>query len=178
MIDIAGESERLLSRAQFSVMPVIGLDIEALCFENHSVIGFLHVYENVDLLISRWRSDSEAVFRHHAFAIRKAGPKAWNTYTVFLSSGDTDAKSLSALHLIEENLSGTRKIARGGIYAHADVDLALLSLLPIQNAPMLEAIDVENEIKSRTSDVPPRGIEAFLSHRSYDEVINILESAQ
>lgn len=178
MINLAKESERLLNSAQFTVTPTAGLRSDALCFENESIVGFFQFYNTVDLLIDRWRDDSEALLRYHAFAIRKAGQKAWNAYNVLLSSGPINSRQLSSLNIIEEDLSGTRKIARGGIESTSHLRWALISLLPIQNPPALESVDVASEIKSRAADVPQRAIDAFLSHRPYEEVIRFFEDGQ
>jgi len=176
LIDILFEAERLLSRAKFSTFPLLSLECRSLAFENQTVIGFLHAYDTVDSLVANWRADTETTLGRYALALRRAGDKAWNVYTVFLATGPIAPAVRSSLHSIEEDLSGTRKIARGEIETSDDLREALLPLLPIQNAPMLEAVDVAAEIQSRSRDVPTNGVNAFLAHSRDEEIIAILEA--
>ena len=76
---------------------------------------------------------------------------------------------------IEEDLVGTRKIARAGITNTEDIRSALLSLLAIQNAPRLEAVDMPTEIRVRTSELPSELVEAFLSGTNTATLFELLE---
>jgi len=107
--------------------------------------------------------------------LRRAGQKAWNAYCVFLAAGDNVYANLAALAAIEEDLAGTRKIARSNVRSVADLRAALLPLLPLQTAPKLEAVDMEVEIRQRTTELQPRAIAAFLSKADESVVIQVLE---
>ena len=78
------------------------------------------------------------------------------------------------LHAIEEDLAGTRKIARAGLHMMEDVRSALLPLLPLQNAPQLEAVDIEAETRQRAQEVPDNALRAFFDERKNEDVLNIL----
>jgi hypothetical protein len=82
---------------------------------------------------------------------------------------------LVALNVIEEDLTGTWKIARAGIGDVEQLRAALLPLLPIQSAPSLGAVDMPAEIKLRTIELPERAIEAYLSRAQEASVIQVLE---
>lgn len=77
--------------------------------------------------------------------------------------------------MIEEDLTGTRKIARAGIGDVEQLRTALLPLLPIQSAPSLGAVDMPAEIRLRTTELPKRAIEAYLSGAHEASVIQVLE---
>jgi hypothetical protein len=111
--------------------------------------------------------------------LRRAQSKAWNTYTVFLAVAKANYGQRVALSSIEEDLAGTRKLARAGISDSEDLRAALLPLLPIQNAPDLEAVDMSAEIKLRTTELPTRVVDAFLSPRAQEtSVAQILEEEE
>ena len=56
---------------------------------------------------------------------------------------------------IEEDLTGTRKIARSGIRDSSDLRAALLPLLPLQSAPKLEAVDITSGRDTPAHDATP-----------------------
>lgn len=135
----------------------------ALTFEDASVLGFVMAYETVDELLGSYARSSQALLSRHAFALRSAGPKAWNTYLVLLAAGEASGTQQVALSAIEEDLSGTRKIARAGLVDREDVHAALLSLLSLQTAPRLGAVNMSEEIRLRTTELPTTLVNAFLS---------------
>lgn len=80
-----------------------------------------------------------------------------------------------SLGAIEEDLAGTRKIARAGVNDVANLHAAILPLLALQSAPRLDAVDITEEIRQRTTELPPRAVEAFLSSADEAVVIQVLE---
>ena len=138
--DLLTLSERLLTASSYNLLRLSKTKTPCLAFESEAILGFLHVYESPVELLARWSRDHEDAIRRFSFAFRRAEEKAWNTYAVFLAVTDTDTNTTHALLAIEEDLSATRKIARAGLHTSEDVRAALLPLLPIQNAPQLEAI--------------------------------------
>jgi hypothetical protein len=175
MIDLLTTSANLLRDAQFSVERVAIAGRTALAFEDRTVLGFLFAYEDPQEGLERWARDAEAAVRQHQFALRRAGQKAWNTYILVLCSALPDHRSSIALSAIEEDLTGTRKIARAGIADVADLRSALLPLLPLQNAPVLDPVDVSAEIRQRATDVAPAALDAFLSSAEDAVVIQVFE---
>jgi hypothetical protein len=106
------------------------------------------------------------------------GDKAWNAYAVLISAAEANYSESVVLSAIEENLVGVRKIARAGVRDVADVRDALLPLLPLQSAPKLEAVDMDAEIRLRTTELPSRAVDAFLSGAEEAVVIQVLEEGQ
>jgi hypothetical protein len=175
VIDILAESATLLSGAGFGTQRIAVSDREALAFENPTVLGFLFGYDNAREALELWTRHADEAVRKYQFALRRAGQKAWNTYVVILCSTDADYRLSVALGAVEEDLAGTRKIARAGILDTADLRAALLPLLPLQSAPVLEPIDVLAEIRQRATDVAAPAVDAFLSTADDAVLIQILE---
>lgn len=149
-----------------------------LIFEGQTVLGFVHAYPDAATLKKRWVEDDKSRIAEFQFALRSARVKAWNTYTVLLAATPPEYADQVALSAIEEDLTGTRKIARAGVSDPSQLEAALLPLLPIQNAPRLDAVDMRAEIALRTSELPDRSVEAFLSNASIAAVVQTLEEQQ
>jgi hypothetical protein len=52
------------------------------------------------------------------------------------------------------------------------------SLMPLQSAPVLDAVDSKEEIRQRTTELAPRIVEAFLSAADTHVVLQLLEEEQ
>ncbi len=174
-MDTFDATEELLTRMGFTALRSSVRGREVLIFEDDSVIGFVFSYPNAQSLIAGWGNDSEAAVSAHQLALRRAGQKAWNTYVVLLASGEASYADMAALSAIEEDLTGTRKIARSDIKDISDVEAALLPLLPLQSAPKLDAVDMVFEIRQRATELPPRAVEAFVSGIEASVVLQVIE---
>lgn len=168
----------VLSEGGYSVGTNSSLDETVSIFENDSVLGFVLYYRNASRLIDCWKEDSDRVLQKSKFALRRAGQKAWNTYLVLLADELGDYGQNISLGAIEEDLTGTRKIARSGVSVSDELRVALLPLLSIQNAPRLEAVDMPAEIKLRTPELPAALVEAFLSDASDATLSQLFENLQ
>lgn len=177
MIDILSTCSEVLSSADYSIQRASIDTHEILVFENATTMGFVLSYETPSKLLSHWETDAKLVLTRYAFALRRAGQKAWNTYTVLLAGGSIGISENAQLTSIEEDLSGTRKIARAAIADGQDIKAALLTLLPLQSAPRLEAVDLPAEIRARTSELSSHIVNAFLSNADDATVLQILEGA-
>ena len=175
MIDLLKESQRLLSETDGATALVETSRGKALAFEGVTVLGFIVAYDDPAQLLDRWGTDARVLINDYQLALRRAERKAWNTYTVFLSCAAANPGEQVALSAIEEDLIGMRKIARAGIIDLETLRAALLPLLPIQNAPRLETIDMPEEIRARTTELPSRVVEAFLSGAQDAIVVQVLE---
>jgi len=178
MIDILTASARVLSDVGFSTQRISVPGRLAVAFENATVLGFLFAYDNPSQLIDSWVRDGDSAVGAYQFGLRRAGQKAWNTYLLLFASEEADYGTSVGLSAIEEDLAGTRKIARGGVADMADVRAALLPLLPLQNAPMLDPVDVVAEIRQRATELSQRAVDAFLSTADTAVVIQVLEEQQ
>ena len=148
---------------------------QVLAFEGVTALGFIIPYPCAASLLTSWNVDAAALISEHQLNFRRAQAKAWNAYTVFLSAGPANYGEQVALNVIEEDLTGTRKIARAGIGDVEQLRTALLPLLPIQSAPSLGAVDMPAEIRLRTTEIPERAIEAYLSGAHETSVIQVVE---
>lgn len=175
MIDLISASKEMLENAGFSVQVNSANNRRMLAFEDGTVLGFLLVYESPAALISQWQADGDEAVSEFQFALRRAGKKAWNTYLVLLSGSPSDFAQSVAISAIEEDLRGTRKLARAGVNSTEAVHSALLPLLPIANAPKLDAVDMRAEIRERTTELPARLVQAFLSDAEESLVIQAFE---
>lgn len=175
MIDILTSSAKVLGEAGFTVTTVSVGTRQAMAFEDKNVLGFIFSYDDASRLMLEWSTDADQAISTYQFGLRKAGLKAWNAYIVLLASGAADYAQTVSMGAIEEDLAGTRKIARAGVNDIADLHAALLPLLALQSAPRLEAVDIADEIRQRTTELPPRAVDAFLSSADEAVVMQVLE---
>lgn len=177
MSEILQSSSELLREAGYAAEQVTIGHREALVFEGDTVLGFLFAYDSAVDLMRGWTADSDNAIAAYQFGLRKSGIKAWNTYLVLLTPEPADYARIVSLGAIEENLTGTRKIARAGIRDLADLGAALLPLRPLQSAPRLEAVDMKKEIRERATELPPRAVDAFFSNADESVVLQVLEES-
>lgn len=177
MIDIPTQAEIVLRGAGFETWPWQGQATQVTCFENPTVAGFIHVFPSVEVLVNTWQANERAVLGRFAAALRGAPAKAWNIYSVFLSSerASTQARSLER---IEEDFALTRKIAKAGIETSADIERALLPLLAIKAQPVLGAADFEARLRARLIGTPEEAVAALLGDTAPEEIARILEPRQ
>jgi hypothetical protein len=174
-MNLLEDSDRLLRTVGISTHLIETSRGNALAFEGATILGFVLVYEDCVELIENWTADATALVKENQLSLRRAQDKAWNTYTVFLAVAEASYGERVALSTIEEDLTGTRKLARAGVTDTERLRAALLPLLPIQNAPHLEAVDMPSEIRLRTTELPTRTVDAFLSGAQENSVVQILE---
>ena len=147
-------------------------------FENDTVLGFVLHFHDAATLIEEWRTSSLHVLDDARLSLRQAGAKAWNTYLVLLADEAGDYGENLTLGSIEEDLVGTRKIARAGVAHAEELRAALMPLLGIQNAPRLDKVDMIDEIRLRTSELPAELVEGFLSNASDSVLFQFLENKE
>lgn len=172
-MEIQTQAEVLLREAGYETWSWSGGDVPVCCFENATVIGFLHVFESGEGVRSGWSEAQRVTLAGHAPSLRAAGSKAWNVYAVFLS-GDPAPGLSREIERIEEDFALTRKIARIGIRTTADLHRALLPLLPLLGAPVIGAADYTARLRARMKDVPAEAVEAFLGSVDAGVVTRIL----
>jgi hypothetical protein len=150
-------------------------DPQHLLFESDQSIGILIAYADVDAVLNDWVADTQTLLSANQLGFRRSLEKAWNAYLVFLVEASASALAQARLDSIEENLIGTRKIARAGLKSKEEVSRALLPLLPLQNPPNLQPVDMKAEIRIRTTQLPTTLIDAFLADRDAITIMQILE---
>jgi hypothetical protein len=105
-------------------------EMTLLAFEDEVVMGFIAEFVSVDEIISRWENIQHSFLAAQGKVLSQAPRKSWNIYSVFLTL-DTTNPLQDRLTLIEEDLRGTRKIARVCQGDQAGIERALLPLLPM-----------------------------------------------
>ncbi|MBE0614140.1 MAG: hypothetical protein IH604_10780 [Burkholderiales bacterium] len=172
-MDIATQTEIILRGAGYETWPWTGVTPAVICFENAALIGFVHVFSSADELLARWEAAQQTVLSRHSAALRAAGAKAWNVYSVFLTVEQAPTQQ-RAVERIEENFVLTRKIARAGVRTQDDVERALLPLIAVKAQPILSDTDFQDRLRARLKDVSADVLTAFLAATSAEEVAKIL----
>ncbi len=178
MTDLIEQAAGLLQDAGFEIQPVDMDGVSARVFENDTVLGFVLAYVTARDLIGRSSGDIDRLVAQRQFQLRAAGPKAWNCYALLLAREGLDYAEAVALNSIEEDLAGLRKVAHAGCAHKSDILRALLPLLSLQSAPILDAVDSKAEIRQRTTELAHGTVEAFLSAADPHTVLQLLDEEQ
>lgn len=174
-MDIGTQSEIVLREAGYQTWAWTGTSPPVICFESATVVGFIHVFSTAQELLETWEAAQQRVLSRHALALRAAGAKAWNVYSVLLTSEMAPALQRQVERL-EEDFTLTRKIARTAIQTAEDVANVLLPFGPIRAQPILEDADVASRLRTRAKDLPVEALNAFLADGKAEDVAEILGS--
>ena len=174
-MDIGTQSEVVLREAGYETWPWTGASPPVICFESATVVGFVHVFSTARDLLDTWETSQQRVLARHAPALRAAGAKAWNVYSVFLTSELTPDLQ-RRVERLEEDFALTRKIARTAIQTPEDVANVLMPLGPIKAQPLLENADIADRLRFRAKDIPVDALNAFLGDLRPEDVADILGS--
>jgi hypothetical protein len=177
LIDIEIQAEIELRQAGYETRLSTGTAARAICFENECVVGFLHSFSSARDMLDGWEKAQEIVLNQHMQALRGAGSKAWNVYSVFLT-GDREPSLVRRVERIEEDFSLTRKIARCGIQTKPDLTRALYPLLPVFSQPAIHDGGYAARLQARLKDISPQVMNAFLSSMQPTDVARLLMDPQ
>lgn len=172
-MDIGTQSEVILRAAGYETWAWTGSIPPVTCFENESIVGFIHVFGTAEALLKDWSAAQQRTLARHATSLRAAGNKAWNVYSILLTS-EFSPRLQPAVERLEEDFSLTRKIARTGIQSVDDLTIVLLPLLPIKSQPLLDSAMVADRLHTTAKEVPQLALEAFLSGVRPEDVVDIL----
>jgi hypothetical protein len=172
-MDVSTQAEIALRNAQYETWSWSGPHGPVTCFESTAVMGFVHVFESAEALMAEWQTSQKTALARHAVSLRSAGTKAWNVYSVFLTT-DRGPSLARAIERIEEDFTLTRKIARTSVTTAEDVERSLLPLIAIRSQPLLGASNFEDRLRSRLKDVPADAVTAFLNETPAADVARIL----
>jgi len=172
-MDIATQTEVLLRVFGYETWTWTGITPAVVCFENAALIGFVYVFPSANDLLTRWQEVQSAALSRHGPALRAAGAKAWNVYSVFLTEEQAPTQQ-RAVERIEEDFTLTRKIARAGVRTQDDLERSLLPLTAIRAQPLISESDFEDRLLARLKDVPTDALTAFLGAIPAEEVVRIL----
>ena len=130
-------------------------DSLALHFEDISVLGHVHVLDAADEILANWQVIQDDFLRANASRFMRDTTKAWNLYTILLTS-ETPAPNVAArLFAVEDDFRGTRKIARAGVVSREDVMSALAPILPLNNVLAVGLVDAKQRLLERLGAVTP-----------------------
>ncbi len=176
-MNLLAETQKLFRANKINTRLVQNSNEAYLVFENDTILGFVFAYEHSNQLLSSWESNAKSAISANQLALRRAGLKAWNTYVILLAEGSSTPEEQYRIGLIDEDLRATRKIARSGVSGIAALQASTLQLFQFKNAPTLEAVDMQNEIRMRTTTLPERLMTAFLSAADDNTVAQICEES-
>jgi hypothetical protein len=159
--DLASNVHVVLQDAGFDTWTLHVGEVPAVGFEDEAVMGFVSLFETSDDLLAHWRRAEADLLARYAPSFRGAGEKAWNVYCAFFTAARSSDSQARAIRLIQEDLERTRKITGTALLTRADVEAALLPLLPIVSKPILEPEDPVARLRRRIASIAP-GAEALV----------------
>lgn len=135
-------------------------DVATLLFEDISIMGFVHVAASAETIVLDWQSIQDSFLKQNASRFMQDPTKAWNVYSVLLTSEPASSESAAALFSIEEDFRGTRKVARAGVVSREDVIGALAPIIPLRNVLSMGLVDARQRLLDRLGSIAPalRGI--------------------
>ena len=147
-------------------------------FEDHSLFGFVAEYDSIPDLLKGWKKAEELFLTVHAPSIRRADQKAWNCYSVHITSAVATESESRSLLAIEEDFKSTRKIARAALSSRKDLIHALGPLLPLHSFVTPERQVLQPDLHSRLHEWPPAAVEALLGDSTAADILTLLMGAK
>jgi len=173
-MDIRQEVILLLHEADYRVRENFD-GMSSLYFENSTIMGFASIETSYDDIVANWKSRQDEFLRANAKRLRIAPLKAWNAYSIFLTSAPSNVAQKRNLYLIEEDFQGTRKIARSDILTRDDVERALYPILPVRNIAPLQLGDPIERLWLKL-ELPERVRKGLLGSATAEDLADILSS--
>jgi hypothetical protein len=124
-----------------------------------------------------WQNLETKFLMNFSPALKKAGEKTWNVYSVFLCAAAAVEDEARAIRWIEEDLQRTRKVTGLVPNGRSYMVTALLPLLPIQYQPRLDTDDfnLTQRLKRRIGSIAPAAEQAALDKGvTVTEVVRLL----
>jgi len=164
MTDLKPTLQALLQDAGYQTWFVAIDQYEVVAFEDDSAMGFVCIFERGEALLKEWQGLETKFLMSFAPALKRAGEKTWNVYSVFLCAENASEDEARAIRWIEENLERTRKITGIVPNGRSDLVTALLPLLPIQYQPRLDSedFDLTERLRRRIASIAPPAEHAAL----------------
>ncbi len=172
-MDIPTQAEIVLRSAGYETWTWGALPHPVVCFENAALAGFLHVFPSGEDLLAQWQGAQQATLSRHAAALRTAGSKAWNVYSILLSEAEAP-QIVRSIERIEEDFTLTRKIARVGVRTRVQLEHALMALTLVAAKPLLEEANFAARLRTRLTDVSESALTAFLGETPAEELARML----
>ncbi|SRR6266567_3298507 len=173
-MDIRQEVILLLREAGYRVRENFD-GMSSLYFEDSTIMGFASVEASYDEILANWKHRQDEFLRANAKRLRNAPLKAWNAYSIFLTSDSRSEEEKRNLYVIEEDFQGTRKIARSDILTRDDIERALYPILPVRNIAPLHLGDPLERLWSKL-ELSQRVRQAFLSAATPEDLADLLSA--
>jgi hypothetical protein len=149
-----------------------------VAFEDHSLLGFVAEYDSIRNLFEGWKKTEEVFLKVHAPSLRRADQKAWNCYSVHITSAVATESESRSLLAIEEDFKSTRKIARAALSSRKDLIHALGPLLPLQSLVTPERQVLQRDLQGRFHDWPQVAVDALLGDSTTEDILTLLMGAK
>src|SRR5215472_16872369 len=164
MTDLKPTVQALLQDAGYETWLVALDDHEVVVFEDEATMGFACLFEIAPNMLKEWQNLETRFLMNFSLALKKAGEKTWNVYSVLLCTTSCSENEARAIRWIEEDLQRTRKVTGIATNGRGDVVTVLLPLLPIQYQPRLDTEDfnLTQRLKRRIGNIAPAAEQAAL----------------
>lgn len=147
-MNIIEESRSILEAAGYRT--VLGTSSADVCFfEDASILGAIFVHPSITSLLERWQDSQDSFLGTHSRSLHNDPVKAWNIYTIHLTSDTGSGSQATQVFNIEQDFRGTRKVVRIGVINRADVKEALLPILGLQHHLALSSKNLTERLRER-----------------------------
>jgi hypothetical protein len=163
----------LLQRVEYKVARLQAAR-PCISFEDQNILGVAVQFSSANELLENWEQEQDSFLQRNALALRRAGSKSWNVYSVFLAAEASQAEYLRGT-LIEEDFRGSRKIVAMNLKTEADILRAVLPLLPIQNNVQARQENVRQLLLERL-DLSLQAKESIAAGASATDLVKILST--
>lgn len=150
-MDVLVETKAVLVNAGYDCV-ITKENTEQVYFEDECVLGFVNIFPKLSDIISNWEQVQDNFLKKAASQLKNEPQKAWNVYSVFLTSDEGKKDQIQYIHRIEEDFRGTRKIVGYNLQTREDLKRVLLPLLPIQNKIVLEQEDYLERLRKEIEE--------------------------
>ena len=171
-MDISKEAQIILRDGGYDTWEWNDASVPIVYFENDVILGFIYLFNDIDYLKNSWEELQQIVIDKFKPNFKAAGNKAWNVYSIFLSTSESEDSV--TLDYIEENFNHTRKIARSNIVSKESLKNALLSILPLVNKPILDEFTFNDALRANLARIREDAAEAFMNDVDVEIIAQIM----
>lgn len=170
-MDVSKEVQIILRGGGYDTWEWSGGTVPLVYFENDVILGFVYLFDDSIALKNEWQKTQDEVIKKFKPNFKAAGNKAWNVYSIFLATSESEDDTLD---YIEEDFKFTRKIARTNIVTKKSIESALLSMLPIVNRPVISETDFTDNLRTNLSKINKDAAIAIINKIDADVIAQIL----
>lgn len=151
-MNILLDARNILEKEGFRTK-VLDTSDDLIYFEDEWQMGFIKTYTKLESILENWEHDQDEFLQNNAAQIIEGNDKAWNIYSVFLTSDSISPSIRSHLQDLEEDFRASRKIVGSDIKTQQDLVQVLLPLLKIQSHITLKEEDPMKRIMDRLNSL-------------------------